>query len=61
MKDKCVSCNVETKYSKHDHIDYRLGYVSGAGQLCLECYDKIYIKKETSYAKNHKSSLRRSS
>jgi len=42
VKDKCVSCEVETSYNKTDHIDFRLGYIEGAGQLCLECYEKIY-------------------
>ena len=42
MKDKCVSCGVETLYDKTDHVDFRLGYVEGAGQLCLDCYDGIY-------------------
>ena len=42
MKDNCVSCKKETLYNKTDHIDFRLGYVDGAGQLCLDCYGKIY-------------------
>ena len=58
MKDKCVSCDVETKYSEHDHIDFRIGYIEGAGQLCLDCYDDIYIKsknhkKENGYERGH--------
>ena len=42
--DKCVSCDEITEYSKFDHIDYRIGYIEGSGQLCLDCYDEIYIK-----------------
>ena len=42
MKDKCVNCNKETLYNKETHIDFRLGYVEGAGQLCLDCYGIIY-------------------
>ena len=42
MKDKCINCDKETLYSKETHIDYRLGYVEGAGQLCLDCYGVIY-------------------
>ena len=42
MKDKCVNCKRETLYGKETHIDFRLGYVEGAGQLCLDCYGKIY-------------------
>jgi len=44
MKDKCNCCGVETLYDKETHIDNRLGYIEGAGQLCLDCYDDIYIK-----------------
>jgi len=44
--DLCVSCGIETEYPKHAHIDYRFHYVEGAGQLCKECYDKIYKVKD---------------
>ncbi len=44
LKDKCVSCKVDTTYDREEHIDFRIGYIEGAGQLCLECYDKIYVK-----------------
>ena len=42
MKDKCINCKCETLYDKETHIDFRLGYVEGAGQLCLDCYGTIY-------------------
>ena len=42
MKDKCVNCKRETLYSKETHIDFRLGYIEGADQLCLDCYGVIY-------------------
>ena len=45
MKDNCVTCNKETLYRIDDPIDMRIGYIEGAGQLCLDCYDEIYIKK----------------
>ena len=44
MKDKCVFCGEESLYDKDDHIDTRIGYIEGAGQLCLDCYEEIYIK-----------------
>jgi len=44
MKEPCVSCKKVTTYDREDHIDYRIGYIEGSGQLCLDCYDKIYIK-----------------
>ena len=45
-KDKCVSCNAETEYDESVHIDFRYFYIEGVGQLCLECYNKLYEKKE---------------
>ena len=39
-KDKCVICGKETIYPKNTHIDMRVGYVEGAGQLCFECNNK---------------------
>ena len=48
VKDKCVSCECDTVYDQHHHIDFRIGYVEGAGQLCLECYDKIYVHERQS-------------
>jgi hypothetical protein len=38
-KDKCVICGVETPYEFETHIDLRIGYIEGAGQLCKVCYD----------------------
>ena len=37
------SCDKETIYNRTDHIDFRIGYIEGAGQLCLDCYDEIYV------------------
>ena len=45
MKDNCVTCDVETLYDRDEHIDTRIGYIEGTGQLCLDCYDEIYVKK----------------
>ena len=44
-KDKCTVCNEDSLYEKTMPIDLRLGYIEGSGQLCLECYDKVYNKK----------------
>ena len=46
MKDKCVTCGEESIYDREEYIDFRVGYIEGVGQLCLECYDKIYIKSK---------------
>ena len=41
-KDKCNLCNDDSPYDRIEPIDERIGYVEGSGQLCLDCYDKIY-------------------
>jgi len=40
VKDHCMICNVETAYDEDTHIDMRLGYIEGVGQLCSKCYDR---------------------
>jgi hypothetical protein len=36
--ETCIMCSKETTILKTTHIDFRYGYVDGAGQLCRECY-----------------------
>lgn len=38
MKDTCILCGVETAYDETTHVDMRVGYIEGAGQLCSKCY-----------------------
>jgi len=38
-KDVCIICGVETPYDYDTHVDMRIGYIEGAGQLCKACYD----------------------
>ena len=40
--DTCVFCGKETTYPEDMHIDYRMYYIEGAGQLCKSCYEKVY-------------------
>ena len=40
--EKCVSCGCKTTTPKSLHIDYRNFYIEGSGQLCEECWNKIY-------------------
>ena len=40
--DLCVLCERETPYLIKDHIDQRNYYIEGAGQLCEECFHRIY-------------------
>jgi hypothetical protein len=39
-KDKCIMCGEDTPYDFETHIDMRIGYIEGAGQLCGKCYDR---------------------
>jgi len=39
--DKCVICGAQTPYTKDTHIDQRLNYIEGCGQLCSECAKKV--------------------
>lgn len=40
----CVCCGKDTKVLKFTHTDLRSNYVEGAGQLCDECFVRIYKK-----------------
>lgn len=42
--DLCVLCGKMSEYTKETPIDQRVGYIEGAGQLCLECYQFVYLK-----------------
>lgn len=39
-KDLCIMCGKETAYDFETHIDFRVGYIEGAGQLCQSCYSR---------------------
>ena len=54
MKDNCVTCNKKSLHDKEEHIDFRIGYIQGAGQLCLDCYQKVYMKKSKKLTKGNK-------
>lgn len=41
MKDKCIMCGKDSPYEPHVHIDLRMGYIEGAGQLCTACYEHM--------------------
>ena len=36
--ETCIMCGKTTDVLIDTHIDYRYGYVEGAGQCCRECY-----------------------
>lgn len=37
-KDKCIKCGKDTPYDYETHVDNRMWYVEGAGQLCASCH-----------------------
>jgi hypothetical protein len=39
-KETCIMCGKLTHEEITTHVDFRTGYIEGAGQLCLECYRK---------------------
>ena len=38
-KDTCILCGKDSPYEMDVNIDYRNGYIEGAGQLCENCWD----------------------
>ncbi len=40
--EKCVICHKNVNVNKNVHIGKRKYYVQGAGQLCENCYKKLY-------------------
>jgi hypothetical protein len=36
--EDCIMCGKKTTTLKTAHVDFRYGYVEGAGQLCRQCY-----------------------
>lgn len=47
-KEKCIVCKVETDIPVDQNINYRLGYIEGAGQLCGKCWKEIYSNPKLS-------------
>jgi len=47
MKDRCVTCGIETPYDEYMDINFRSHYVVGAGQLCSSCYNGMMVKVKT--------------
>ena len=38
--EDCILCGEKTTTLKTTHVDFRTGYIEGAGQLCRGCYMK---------------------
>lgn len=51
--ETCIMCGKVTPVLKTTHIDYRTGYIEGAGQLCYECYttppsrNDVFVSEKT--------------
>ena len=41
-KDKCNLCNNDSPYDKSEPVDDRTAYIEGSGQMCFDCYEKVY-------------------
>ena len=41
--EQCVICGRKTKVQRDTPIGERKYYVEAAGQLCEECYSKVYV------------------
>ena len=39
--EKCVSCKKRTPYSVHTSVYFRDFYITGMGQYCEECFNKV--------------------
>ena len=40
LYEDCIMCGKKTTVAKTTHIDFRDGYIEGAGQLCIKCWNK---------------------
>lgn len=38
--EDCILCGDKTNVLRSTHIDFRTGYIEGAGQLCSKCWNK---------------------
>lgn len=46
LYEKCVICGQTTEVLKATPIQERHEYINGSGQLCSECYFKLYLEAE---------------
>jgi len=38
--EDCILCGEKTDVLRSTHVDFRTGYIEGAGQLCNKCYNR---------------------
>lgn len=41
-RELCIRCGKPTPYDIHTPISSRLYYIDGSGQLCEECWKRVY-------------------
>lgn len=46
MNDICVRCGKEAEFDINTPVEMRRWYVEGAGQLCEDCWNKLWPKEE---------------
>lgn len=47
MKELCIRCGRPTPYDIHTPVDRRKYYVDGSGQLCEDCWKRVYGEIKT--------------
>ena len=47
MKELCIRCGKPTPYDIHTPITTRLYYIDGSGQLCEDCWKRVYGEIKT--------------
>ena len=45
-KEYCILCGKLTETAKEQPLSERKYYIEGAGQLCRECYQAIYVLRD---------------
>lgn len=43
--ETCICCHKRVDISIDQDIEFRPFYVEGAGQLCYDCYQELYVDK----------------
>ena len=54
----CICCGNETDIEISTPVERRLGYISGCGQMCKECYEKSKDNNSYGYSTEQLVALR---